>query len=54
MKKSQIDPFDYEETDFTPSFFVAVIITIVIMIAALVGLAILVSSGVFAISEVLR
>lgn len=49
-----LDPFDYEEADFTPGFFVAVILTVLAMLIVVAAFAYLVFSGAILLSQALN
>lgn len=48
-KKKEVKPFEYEVEDFTPGFFVAVIFSVIVMIAFVVLFAIIIAAGIIQI-----
>lgn len=53
-KQPVIDPFGYEEIDFTPSFVVAVVLTIIAMVVVLLAFVYLVFNGAVILSQAIN
>lgn len=49
-----LDPFDYEEADFTPAFFIAVGLTIIAMVIVIFAFAYLVFNGAILLSQAIN
>ena len=53
-RPKQLGPFDYEEVDFTPGFFIAVILTILVMAVVIWAFVYLVSNGAILLSQAIN